>query len=759
MAGKNKRHQRPPHIDKTIDASEAHWPAAQTDGHGKPNVVLIVLDDVGFGQLGCYGSSIRTPNIDRLADGGLRYTCFHTTALCSPTRASLLTGRNHHSNGLASIPQLALAYPAHNAYMPRENGTLAEVLGSNGYSTLAVGKWHLAPDTETHPAGPFDRWPLGRGFERFYGFLMGMIDHWNPGALTRDNHFVDVPGGNGYHLSEDLTDHAIGFVRDAHAVDPDKPFFLYLAYGAGHSPHHVAPEYADSYKGQFDRGWDAERETILTRQKELGIMPEHVVLPPRPDEVPCWEDLDEDRKRVYARFQEVFAGFMTHTDEQIGRVVDALDAIGRLDDTLIVLMSDNGASLEGGPEGRLNEYAFYNGVEHDFADLLKNIDRIGGPGFINNYPMGWSMAGNTPFREWKRSTYQGGIADPLIMHWPDVLTDAGSIRNQYHHVVDLLPTIIEAVGAEIPETIRGAHQTPIHGVSMWYTTGNEAAPGEKIVQYYEMLGSRALYYRGWKAVSKHRPLSGAGNFDRDEWELFYLPDDPNEVNDLAAVHPEIVRDLVDRWWVEAGRYGVLPLDDRGFERWRDPRPTTRLQTETYAFHQNGQPIFERAAPDCKNRDFTISARVTPAADLATEGVILSHGNRYGGYVLYVSGGALHFVYNYCGEAEYHAEAACDFDAVVDVAAEFRKTGEHRGVLTLRIGGVETGTTEIPRTIPRLLPIHGNLSCGADRGGMSVSQRYTAPFPFTGTLDDVEVRLGPQGAIEHDKVFEAMVSEQ
>ena len=541
-------------VGKFLDETETRWPYPPLNESKRPNVVVIVLDDVGFGQIGCYGSSINTPSMDALAAGGVRYSRFHTTSLCSPTRASLLTGRNHHSVGMGNIPELVGGYPGYHGVMSPEHGMLSEILRGKGYNTFAVGKWHLTPDYEQTSAGPFDRWPLGRGFERFYGFLMGMIDHWHPGALAQDNQFVDVPGGNGYHLSVDLTDHAIKYMGNAHVADPSKPFFLYLAYGAGHSPHHAPFEYADAYKGVFDHGWDAERDKVLARQKELGIMAQSVGLPERNPGVAEWASLTKDQKRVYTRMQEVFAGFMTHTDEQIGRVIEFLRKINRLDDTMIVLISDNGASMEGGDNGVLNEYARHNGLEVSFDQIVANINKIGAPGSLNNYPKGWSMAGNTPFREWKRYTYQGGIADPLIIHWPEKIKDRGAVRNQYHHVTDLLPTVLEALDIGPPEKLSGVQQSDIEGVSMWYSITDRAAESRKKIQYYEMLGARAIYYDGWKAVAEHVPMSSTGNFNNDRWALFYLPDDPNETNDLSEVHPEIVRDLVDRWWIEAGRY-------------------------------------------------------------------------------------------------------------------------------------------------------------------------------------------------------------
>ena len=571
-----------------------------------------------------------------------------------------------------------------------------------------------------------------------------------------------MPGGNGYHLSVDLTDHAIGYIADAHSADPAKPFFLYLAYGAGHSPHHVPFEYADAYKGMFDHGWDAEREKVLARQKELGIMAPSVRLPERNPGVAAWASLTGDQKRVYARMQEVFAGFMTHADEQIGRLVAFLRRIGRLDDTMIILVSDNGASMEGGDNGVFNEYARHNGLEVHFDQIVANIDRIGAPGSLNNYPKGWSMAGNTPFREWKRYTYQGGIADPLIIHWPEGIGDRGAIRGQYHHITDVVPTVLEALDVEPPESIAGVRQSDIEGVSMWYSVRDPEAATRKKVQYYEMLGARAIYYDGWKAVADHVPMSSTGNFDRDRWELFYLPDDPNETSDLSEVHPEIVRDLVDRWWSEAGRYNVLPLDDRGYERWPDPRPAVGPQGDVCEYLPNTQPIFGRAAVDTLNRDFDIVAEIAPiAADAngAAEGVILAQGNRFGGYTLFVKDGRAHFVYNLCGVKEYRVSAPFpSAEGTLELSVRFRMTGTSEARADLVVGGAAPVTGVIGATIPYVYPVHSNLSCGLDRG-LSVCADYVSPFTFTGRIEKVKVSVGEQRPIDLSKVLDAFLAEQ
>ena len=749
----------PQRIGKTREESDVRWPQSAPVADGRTNVVVILLDDVGFGQIGCYGSSIRTPNIDALAAEGIRYSAFHTTALCSPTRAALLTGRNHHSCGMASIPQLAMGYPGHNAVMPPEHGMLSEILRDRGYNTFAVGKWHLTPDYEQTPAGPFDRWPLGRGFERFYGFLMGMIDHWHPGALAQDNQFVDRPGGNGYHLSVDLTDRAIQYLAGAHSANPTKPFFLYLAYGAGHSPHHVPLEYADAYRGVFDDGWDAERRRVLDRQKQLRLMPESAGLPERNWGVADWDTLSDDQKRLYTRMQEVYAGFITHTDRQIGRVVEFLRRIGRLDDTMIVFLSDNGASLEGQEHGIINEYAMYNALFPEFSELLEHIDRIGGPGYMNHYPRGWSMAGNTPFREWKRSVWQGGIADPFIIRWPDRIRAAGEIRSQYHHVTDVMPTILEALDIEPPSSIDGVPQSEIEGVSMWYSVLDPDAESRKQVQYYEMLGHRAIYYAGWKAVADHAPMSSRGNFDQDRWLLYNMADDPNETTDLSGEHPDIVQDLVDRWWVEAGRYNVLPIDDRGHERWPDPRPSVGPDRDTFEYLPDTQPIFARGAVNTLNRDFDIVTTISPCPSGVTEGVIFAHGNRFGGYTLFVKDGEVRFVYNLCGIREYRVAAPLPAgDGPVRVSVIYQREADHRGSVRLVVGEAEPVKGRIGMTIPWVFPAHSSLNCGLDRG-LSVCPDYEAPFAFTGEIDKVSVTVGEQGTLDKARILEAALAEQ
>ena len=448
-------------IGRTTEESSPAWPRPLRAEAGSPNVLFIVLDDVGYGQLGCYGSPIATPNFDALAAGGLLYTNMHTTALCSPSRSCIITGRNHHANATAAINELATGYPGYNGQIPFENGFLPEMLLPHGYSTYMVGKYHLLPSEFESGAGPFDRWPLGRGFERFYGFLGGDTSQWYP-DLVYDNHQVEPPRTpeQGYHLTEDLADKAIQFIADAKQVAPHKPFYLHFCTGAMHAPHHVAREWADRYAGQFDDGWDAYRERVLARQKELGVMPPDAELSRHDPDVPDWDSLPAEARRLAARMMEVYAGFLSHTDQQIGRLLDFLKETGEFDNTLIMVVSDNGASPEGGPAGTTNELQFFNNAPESLEESLAKIDELGGPGTFGHYPWGWTWAGNTPFRRWKRETYRGGTADPFLVHWPAGIRARGEIRTQYAHIIDMVPTVLDAFGLQPPAAVRGVTQSP-----------------------------------------------------------------------------------------------------------------------------------------------------------------------------------------------------------------------------------------------------------------------------------------------------------
>jgi arylsulfatase A-like enzyme len=477
-------------IGRTADESSPAWPRPLRAEAGAPNVLVIVLDDTGFGQLGCYGSPIATPNLDALAAEGLLYTNMHTTALCSPSRSCIITGRNHHANATAAINELATGYPGYNGSIPFENGFLPEMLQAHGYSTYMVGKWHLMPSEFESAAGPFDRWPLGRGFERFYGFLGGDTSQWHP-ELVYDNHQVEPPRtpDQGYHLTEDLADKAIEFITDAKQVAPHKPFYLHFCTGATHAPHHVPKQWADRYAGQFDDGWDAYRQRVLAKQKELGVMPADAELSRHDPDVPDWDSLPPEARPLAARMMEVFAGFLSHTDHHIGRLLDFLKETGEFDNTLIMVVSDNGASAEGGPGGTTNELQFFNNAPETLEESLAKIDELGGPATFNHYPWGWTWAGNTPFRRWKRETYRGGTSDPFLVHWPAGIAARGEVRTQYGHIIDMVPTVLDALGLQPPAAVRGVSQSPIHGVSFAHSFDDPAAPTRHRTQYFEMFGA------------------------------------------------------------------------------------------------------------------------------------------------------------------------------------------------------------------------------------------------------------------------------
>jgi arylsulfatase len=720
-------------IGRTYRESSGWWPTPVEAPAGAPNVVYIVLDDVGFAHLGCYGSNIDTPHMDRLAAGGLRYTNFHTTAMCSPTRACLLSGRNHHAAGLGVVTEYATGFPGYAGRLTKRACTLAEVLKDNGYNCFAVGKWHLMPLAHATPAGPFDYYPLQRGFERWYGFPSGYTDQWAP-ELFDGNVAVDPPTHDGYHLSEDLVDRAIDYVRDQTAIRPDRPFFLYVAFGAAHWPHQAPRDSIEKYRGRFDMGWDVAREQWLAKQQAMGIVPRDVTLPPGDPDVPAWESLSADEKRLAARHMEVYAGFLDHTDAQIGRLVDYLEQVGRLDNTMIVLISDNGCSDEGGRLGCVNvNKAYVARIPEPVEEGLRMIDQLGNEHTSPHYPRGWAQAGNTPLKWYKKDTHGGGVRDPLIVHWPARVKDGGSLRHQYHHVVDITPTVLDLIGVEPPSEYQGIPQLPMHGTSFAYSLGDAAAPTRKRVQYYEMIGDRALWHDGWKAVALHKQGT---DFDADRWELYHLDQDYNELHDLAAEQPEKLRELIDRWWVEAGKNDVLPLDDRDSARARRDLHPPRSR---YEFVPGTVRVDRRSAPDVSNRSHAITASVDVPADGA-EGVLLACGGRPGGFALFVHDGRLVYEYNFGGADRTrivserpvpHGPASLRF--------EFTKTGRHRGRGQLTIDGQRVGEAEIPHTWPNMPAIY-SLTCGREAGS-PVSELYRPPFAFTGTLRSVVVELG------------------
>jgi arylsulfatase len=690
------------HIGRTFADSNSWWPPLSTPPAGTPNVVIVLLDDVGYAQFGAYGSDIATPTFDRLSSQGRRYANFHTTALCSPTRACLLTGRNHHSNGMARVVELASGFPGYNATIPKENGFLSEILRAQGYATFAIGKWHLTPATEMGAGSPRDKWPLGRGFDRYYGFMGGETDQYHPELVT-DNHPTDPPRTpeEGYHLTEDLADHAIRYLADLRGASPSTPFLLWFAPGACHAPHQAPADYIGRYRGQFDQGWDRWREDVFARQLASGLLPDNTQLSERPSWVPAWDTLSEDEQRLAARLMEVYAGFLTHTDAQVARVLDFIEELDETDNTIVIVMSDNGASAEGGAKGSFNEQYFFNFIPESLEENLKRIDDLGTPSANNHYPWGWAWAGNTPLKRFKRDTHEGGVADPLIFHWPARIGTDGGTRHQYVHAIDVLPTLLELIGIEPPTAIAGVEQSPIEGVSFASTLDDPSAPGAHVTQYYEMLGSRALYDRGWKAVVFHPPAFIAYDgsdttktFDEDVWELYHVEEDFSEVHDLAASNPAKLEELKGLWWEEAAKFQVLPLNNQP-GRFGDPRH----RRNRHEYLGPVGPLPEALAPNLKNRSFVIAADLAPSPSRPLRGVIVAHGGHAGGYVLFIDDDRLHYTYNYVATqiTTVVAEAPLPLEPLT-VRIDFTRTGAG-GDVELFYGDVPVGQGQIARTTP------------------------------------------------------------
>ncbi|MBA2919985.1 sulfatase-like hydrolase/transferase [Sphingomonas sp. MAH-20] len=714
-----------------------HWPSGPTPPKGAPNIFVILFDDVGLSDFGCYGSPIATPAIDAIAARGLRYTGFHTTAMCSTTRAALLTGRNHHSVGMGCLANFDSGYPGYRGKIAREAGTIAEMLRPHGYNSYMVGKWHVTPLGETGPIGPFDGWPLARGFDHFYGFMDAETDQYAP-ELVRDNTPVAAPGTyeSGYHLSEDLAGEAIRYMTDHVAAKPDAPFLLWLAFGACHAPHQAPRDLILHYDALFQHGWDAERERRLARMKKMGIVPPDTVLPPRNDFVQPWDALDPDFKRVACRLQGAYAAMLDHADRQIARVIAALDAAGLTDDTLVLVLSDNGASQEGLVYGFVNAMGPYNQRPEFPAEKLARIDDIGGPASHSNFPLGWAMAANTPVRRYKQNTHGGGIRDPLVVSWPRRIADRGGLRHQFAHAVDVAPTLLELVGIAPPETVAGVAQMPIEGESFAASLFDRAAPGKTSPQYFEMFGHRGVIADGWKAVAFHPPGT---SYDADQWELFYLPDDFSEARNLAAERPDKLAEMIDLWWQEAEKHQVLPLDDRFGPRFAENAARRLGGRRVFTFHAGMGHIPTDIAPDLRDRSFRIDAYAT--IEPGDQGVLIAHGDATCGYSLYIKDGRLVYDQN-VGE---HQVVTADSphepgEHVFSLKAEKQENGL---VATLLVDGEPVGTGPIRYGFVNFISWSG-LDIGQDRA--SPVSHYPAPFRFTGALRKVVVTLdGPAPA--------------
>lgn len=724
---------------------------------GAPNVLIVLLDDIGFGASSTFGGPCRTPTADRLAAGGLRYNRFHTTALCAPTRAALLSGRNHHSVGMGSITETATSAPGNSSMRPNTKAPLAMTLKLNGYSTAQFGKCHEVPVWQASPMGPFDAWPsVGGGFETFYGFIGGENNQWDP-ALYEGTTPVEPPATpeQGYHLTEDLADRAVNWVRQQKALMPDKPFFVYFAPGATHAPHHVPKEWADRYAGQFDEGWDVQRERTFARQKELGVIPADADLTSRHAEIPAWHDMPDELKPALARQMEVYAGFLEHVDHHVGRLIDAIEDLGVLDNTIVYYMiGDNGASAEGTLNGAFNEMANFNGMAalETPEFMVSKMDELGSPSSYNHYAVGWAWAMNAPFQWTKQvASHWGGTRNGTIVHWPHGIAERGGLRTQFTHVIDVAPTILEAAGLPEPTMVNGVQQSPIEGTSMLFTFNHSDAPEGHDLQYFEMFGNRGIYHRGWSAVTKHRtPWVMTGGalpaFDDDVWELYDGSSDYSQAHNLAAAEPEMLAKLQRLWLIEATKYNVLPIDDRGAERFEPSmagRPTL-IHGKSQQFFPGMGRLSESSVLSIKNKSFSVTADVV-VPDSGADGVIIAQGGRFGGWTVYAKQGKAKFIYNVLGIQEFATEA--DLPIPVgnhQVRMEFAYDGgglAKGGDVTLYYDGTAVGTGRVEATQPMIFSADETTDIGYE-SGTTVTPDYTpATSRFTGKINWVQIDLG------------------
>ncbi|HNP62196.1 MAG TPA: arylsulfatase, partial [Nitrospirales bacterium] len=692
-----------------------------------PNILIVLLDDVGYGQMGTFGGAIPTPTLDRIANNGLRYTRFHTTALCSPTRAALLTGRNHHSVGTGVIGEAGTGFPGYTGIIPASAATFAEVLREYGYANAWFGKNHNVPDWETSLVGPFDRWAGGLGFDYFYGFVGGDTDQFHP-ALVENMKRIEPPDtnedGSPYHLTTDLADHAIRMIRATKAVAPQRPFFVYFSTGATHAPHQVPQEWIAKFKGQFDMGWDQYREQTFARQQRLGVVPAHAQLTPRPASLPAWDSLPEDERRVYARMMEVFAAFTAHTDHEVGRLIDAIENLGQLDNTLVIYMAgDNGSSAEGGLHGLLNEMTFFNGLPESLEAKVASLDTLGGEKHYNHFPAAWAWAMDTPFQWTKQiASHFGGTRNGLAISWPQRIKARGEIRNQFHHVIDIAPTILEAVGVQAPAQFNGVAQKPIEGISMAYTFDNPDIPDRRTTQYFEMLGNQGIYHDGWMASAIRGIPWLSENTPADlldmSWELYHVEEDFSQAVNLADKNPEKLNNLVKLFFAEAAKYNVLPLDDRKTERLNVANRPSLTEGRTSFTYPNLLRLPEGASPNLKHKDHTITAKVVIPESKA-EGMLFTQGGRFGGYGLYVQKERLIYHYNLVGVARYtimSKEPIPVGDVTLKAVYKSDTDKPFAGAtVTLYANGNQIGEGRVEKSIPNRVTLDETLDIGFDTG--------------------------------------------
>ncbi|MUG94240.1 sulfatase-like hydrolase/transferase [Scytonema sp. UIC 10036] len=736
-------------IGTTYQESTADFPAPIAAPEKAPNVLLVLLDDVGFAQASTFGGLVETPNLTRLAEKGLRYNQFHTTALCSPTRAALLTGRNHHSVNTGVVEELATGFPGYTTILPKSAATVAEILRQNGYNTAAFGKWHNTPDYETSAAGPFDRWPTRLGFEYFYGFLGGDTNQWSPALVENTKRVVPPVNNPDYHLTPDLVDRAIAWIRSQQSIAPDKPFFTYLATGATHAPHHAPKAWIDKYKGKFDEGWDRLREQTFVRQKQLGVIPANAQLTLRPKELPAWDSLSKDEQRIYAHEMEVFAGFLAQTDYEVGRLINAIDQIGELNNTIIFyIIGDNGASAEGGLAGSINELRVFNKIPESREQLLASLNDLGSSKTFNHYHAAWAWAGATPFQWTKQiASHFGGTRNPLIVAWGDGIKDRGGIRSQFHHVIDITPTILEVAGITVPTEVNGVKQQKLEGTSLAYTFDNPDAPSHRKTQYFEMFGNRAIYDEGWIAAARHPRLPWQGtinaDFQQDPWELYNIESDFSEANNLAAENPKKLEKLQELFLSQARQYQVFPLDDRLSERFDvTSRPSPAAGRKTFTYYPGVAPIPEGSAPSLKNRSFSITADVE-IPQRGAEGVLLTQGGRFAGWSFFLENSKPTYVYNFVNAERYviqspeklpSGKSTIRFDFDYD-SGEVGAGGTGK----LFICDRQVAEGRIQKTVPYRLALDETFDVGRDTG-TPASETYQVPFAFTGNLQKVTLNL-------------------
>ncbi|MEJ2206677.1 MAG: sulfatase-like hydrolase/transferase [Gemmatimonadota bacterium] len=732
-------------IAERYEDSQEWWPQTVPPApKGAPNVVIILLDDVGFSQIGSFGGLSATPHIDALAAGGLRFNNFHTAALCSPSRASLMAGRFPHSIGLGSHALTAMGFPGYNAIVPPTAKSVAKILQQNGYVNYALGKWDHTPLYEVSQVGPFERWPSDEGFDHFYGFMAADADQYR--TLMFQDHAPIEPwkGQKDYHNSTDLADKAIEYITGHVSLAPDRPFMVFFAPGAMHSPHQAPPEYIAKYRGQFDMGWDRAREMILEKQKKLGIVPADAKLTERIEAIPAWDSLGAEEKKLYARQMEVFAAMLEHVDHEIGRIVATLERVGVLDDTLILVTSDNGASGEGGLAGTFNETYVINAVQTPFETNMRYFDEWGGPSTYPHYHAGWAMAGNTPFRYFKQAVHRGGIQDPLIIHWPKGIQGRGGVRSQYHHIADIAPTLLDILGLEVPDEIGGVKQQPMDGVSMRYAFNDAKAPDAKKVQYYEMFGNRAIWADGWKAVTLHAnrlpwDINVVQPFDQDEWQLYHVARDFSEADEVADEHPEKLEELKQLFDDQARKYHVYPLYDDMMQRIAKQHERMFGDRMSFTYYFPGAVrIAEKASPPIKGRTHTITTQLDLKG--GEKGVIVACGGFTGGYTLFVKNGRLHYDYNYLDGVHYLLESPPLAMGRNEVKFEFVHAGNFAGTGELFVNGKSVDKVHMPKTHPATFSLSETFDVGRDNG-TQVSTLYAGDFPYTGTLDKVVFQLG------------------